>query len=258
MKRNAFRLWNVLSPNPDEAGWLLMNFSASAVSGWRARNACILAGSGLPVLGVRLGRKHVFVKGFGRAEREHRQMDHRGSPQLAVRQGELEPQAAHGGRRVGRVGLAAPQREAAENRHTAGLEDTRFREPNAVSVALEETGDANALGMIATETGVDTADFLETVGEPRGRQRIRGEPTAEIGEGPGDPCKSDADQRQSCRRAGRAERRPRVWWCFMADRHVFSFSMRPAVKECDRQRVSGTRILTENVDAVFRFIFSWL
>src|SRR4029077_10856214 len=51
VKRNVFRLWNVLSPNPDEAGWLLMTFSASAVSGWRARNACILAGSGWPVLG---------------------------------------------------------------------------------------------------------------------------------------------------------------------------------------------------------------
>ena len=60
------------------------------------------------------------------------------------------------------MGLAAPQREAAENRHTAWLEDSRFREPNAVSVALEETGDANALGVIATETGVDAVDFLET------------------------------------------------------------------------------------------------
>ena len=51
MKRNAFRPWNVLLSNPDETGWLLMTFSACAVSGWRARNACILAGSGLPVLG---------------------------------------------------------------------------------------------------------------------------------------------------------------------------------------------------------------
>src|ERR1700757_965894 len=135
-------------------------------------------------------------------------MDHRGSPQLAVRQGELETQAAHGRRRVGRVGMAAPQREAAENRHTAWLEDSRFREPNAVAVALEEPRDANALGVVATETGVDAVDFLETVGEPRGRQRIRGEPTAEIGEGPGNPGKSDADKGQSCHRAGRAEEPP--------------------------------------------------
>ena len=51
MKRNAFRLWNVLLSNPDEAGWPLMTASACTDSGWRARNAFILAGSGLPVLG---------------------------------------------------------------------------------------------------------------------------------------------------------------------------------------------------------------
>ena len=68
-----------------------------------------------------------------------------------------------------RLRMAAAQREAPQNRHTPWLEDSRFREPNAVSVALEETGDANPLGVIATETGVDAVDFLETVGEPRGR-----------------------------------------------------------------------------------------
>ena len=72
MKRNAFRPCNVLSPNPDEAGWLLMTFSASAVSGWRARNACIFAGSGLPVPEVGPGREEILVKCFRRAEREHR------------------------------------------------------------------------------------------------------------------------------------------------------------------------------------------
>ena len=51
IKRNAFRLWNVLLPNPDETGWPLMTVSACTVSGWRSRNAFILAGSGLPVLG---------------------------------------------------------------------------------------------------------------------------------------------------------------------------------------------------------------
>src|SRR5262249_30632201 len=61
-------------------------------------------------------REELLVEGFGRAEREHRQMDHRGSPELAVRQGELEPQTAHGGSGVGRIGVAAPQRETAENR----------------------------------------------------------------------------------------------------------------------------------------------
>ena len=51
MKRNALRPWNVLLPNPDETGWPLMTVSAFTVSGWRARNAFILAGSGLLVLG---------------------------------------------------------------------------------------------------------------------------------------------------------------------------------------------------------------
>src|SRR5580704_6340886 len=51
MKRNALRLWNVASPHPEGAGWLLMNCSAAAVSGCWARNACTLAGSGSPVLG---------------------------------------------------------------------------------------------------------------------------------------------------------------------------------------------------------------
>src|SRR5262249_17800718 len=104
-------------------------------------------GVGLARAGVRPGREELLVKSFGGAEREDRKMDHRGSPKLAVRQGELKPQAAHGGRRVRRVGLAAPQREASEDRHTAWLEDSRFREPNAVPVALEETPDANALGV---------------------------------------------------------------------------------------------------------------
>src|SRR6516164_8482149 len=89
---------------------------------------------GLARVGVRSEREELLVKGFGRAEREHRQMEHRSSPQLAVRQGELEPQAARGGRRVGSVRLAAPQREAAQNRHAAWLEDSRFREPNTVAV----------------------------------------------------------------------------------------------------------------------------
>jgi hypothetical protein len=82
----------------------------------------------------------------------------------------------------GAYGWPPPQREAPENRHTAWLEDSRFREPSAVAVAVEETGDANPLGVIATEPGVDTVDLLEPIDEARGGQRVRSKPSAEIGE----------------------------------------------------------------------------
>jgi len=76
--------------------------------------------------------------------------------------------------------------------------------------------------VIATETGVDAEDFLETVGEPRGGQRVRGEPTAEIGEAPSDRRESDADQGRSRQRASHAEARPRVARCCVVDRHFYA------------------------------------
>ena len=75
--------------------------------------------------------------------------------------------------------------------------------------------------MIATEAGVDSVDFLETVGKPRGRQFVRREPTAEIGERSRDRRKGDADQGESCQRAGPAEARPFGFcWCFHAANHL--------------------------------------
>jgi hypothetical protein len=50
------------------------------------------------------------------------------------------------------------------------LKDDRFRQTDAISVALKEPGNAHPLGMVATESGVDAIDFLETVGESRGCQ----------------------------------------------------------------------------------------
>jgi hypothetical protein len=58
--------------------------------------------------------------------------------------------------------------------------------------------------MIATEAGVNSSDALENIGEPRGRQIIRSKPSAEIGERSDDRRKGDADQCESCQRAGHA------------------------------------------------------
>src|SRR5437867_13380935 len=62
--------------------------------------------------------------------------------------------------------------------------------------------------MIATEAGVDSIDVLESIGEPRGRQIIRSKPPAEIGERSDDRRKCDANQCESCQRAGLAEALP--------------------------------------------------
>jgi len=69
--------------------------------------------------------------------------------------------------------------------------------------------------MIAPEAGMHSIDLLETIGEARGGQLVRRKPPAEIGERPGDRRKDDADQRDSCQRAGHAEALPLGFcWCF--------------------------------------------
>ncbi len=209
MKRNAFRPWNVLLSNPEENGWPLMTFSASHGFGMACEKRLHFGRIGLARFGVGLRREQLLVKGLGGADRKYRQVDHRGSPQFAVGQGKLQPQAAHRVRLVGRIGLSAPQGEAADHGHAPRSKDGRFRETDAVPIALEEPGNAHPLGMVATEAGVDSIDLLETVGEPRGRQLIRSEPPAEIGERRRDRRKGDADQCESCQCAGLAEARRR-------------------------------------------------
>src|ERR1700687_1638516 len=61
--------------------------------------------------GVRLRREQQLIEAFGSADREHRQVDHRGSPQLTIGERELQPQAAHRIRSIADIGLAAPERE---------------------------------------------------------------------------------------------------------------------------------------------------
>src|SRR5882672_6887588 len=92
--------------------------------------------------------------------------------------------------------------------------------------------------MIATEAGVDSIDVLESIGEPRRRQIIRSKPPAEIGERSDDRRKGDADQCESCQRAGLAEALPRGFcWGSRDVRHLHLQSNRTA----DRYRRDGSR-----------------
>src|SRR5439155_18381407 len=76
--------------------------------------------------GVGLRRKDPLMKSLGRSYWKHRQIDRRGSPQLAVGQGKLQPQAAHRIRRVGRKGLAAIERKATEHGNRPSRKTTAF------------------------------------------------------------------------------------------------------------------------------------
>src|SRR4029077_3340269 len=119
------------------------------------------------------------------------------------------------------------QRETADHRHAPYSEHERLREADAIAVAFEESRNAHPLGMIAPEAGVNPTGLLETIGEPCGRQRIRSEPPAEIAEDAYHRRKSDADQCESCERAGPAEGRPLGFsWCLMGVRHVLLLSSR--------------------------------
>src|SRR5262245_56666347 len=92
--------------------------------------------------------------------------------------------------------------------------------------------------MIAAKAGVDSVDLLETVGEPRRRQFIWSEPSAEIGECSRDRRKSGTDQRESCQRARLAEGRPLgSGWCFNAVRHLPLLEFSPLFSVCCDRRL---------------------
>src|SRR5258708_2881135 len=97
-----------------------------------------LGGIGLARCEVGVRRQHLLVKSLGSPHREHREVDHRGSPILAARQGKLKPQPANNIRSVGNIGLSTPQRETAYHREAPGPKYDRFGETDAVAVALEE------------------------------------------------------------------------------------------------------------------------
>ncbi len=163
-------------------------------------------------LGVGLGCDQLLIKRLGRADRKYWQVHHRRSPEFSVGQRKLKPQTPHGIRLVVNVGLPAAEREAADHGHFSGLKHKGFRETDAFPIAFKEPGDTQALGMVATKTGVDAVDFLETVDEPRGRQFLRRQPTAEIGIKRRDRGQGDANKCESCHRTGCNAGRPGFRW----------------------------------------------
>jgi hypothetical protein len=131
------------------------------------------------------------------------------------------------------MGLPARQGKAANHGHAPRSEDERCRETDALPIAFKQSGNAHPLGMIAPESGVDSIDLLESVGEPGGRQIIRSEPPPQIGKRPSDRRESDADQREPRQPAGRAEARPiGCGWCIEVIRHLPLPSNRGEEKSC--------------------------
>src|SRR5258705_451677 len=122
----------------------------------------------------------VVLVSLRRPDRKQGEIDHRRPPFLAIGQPKQKSQATDRVGGVGSIGIAAGQREAADDRHATSYEDGGLREARSLAVALEKTADAHALGMIAAETGMNSVDPLKSVGEPRRRQCVWREQTTQI------------------------------------------------------------------------------
>jgi hypothetical protein len=116
---------------------------------------------------VGLRSDQIVVKSLRGIERKYRTIDHRRSPFFAIAQPKLKSHATDRVGSVANIGIAAAERKAADDRHAPGLEHNGLRKARSLAVAIEKTCDAHAFGMIATETGMETVDFLKTVDEPR-------------------------------------------------------------------------------------------
>jgi len=99
------------------------------------------------------------------------------------------------------MGLAAGEREAADDGHAAGREHDGLGQTRPLSIAFEVAGDAEALGMVAPEAGMDAVHLLEPVDEPRLAEATRREPPGRVGKGERDGENAGADRRQSHQRA---------------------------------------------------------
>ena len=80
------------------------------------------------------------------------------------------------------MGVAAGEREAASDGHAAGREHAGLGQTHALAIAVEAAGDADALGMVAPEAGMNAVHLLEPVDETRLAEATRREPAAHIGE----------------------------------------------------------------------------
>jgi len=81
-------------------------------------------------------------------------------------------------------------------RKTAPLE----RRP-PLTIAVEGAGDANALGMVAAEPGMNAVDLFEAIDHPRLGQAARGEPAGYKGKASSDTQDRGADRRKPDRHA---------------------------------------------------------
>src|SRR5262249_3810510 len=135
-------------------------------------------------------------KDLGCADWEQREIDHSGSPQVAVRSQELEPKATPGIGRVSHVGLPAIQGEASNYRHTTWFKYGGTGGVDAISIALEQTGHPNPLRVIAPEPGMETVDRLESIGELVGRRLLGIEQSAGVWERSSNCRQGEANQGQ--------------------------------------------------------------
>jgi hypothetical protein len=106
-------------------------------------------------VGVGLRSNQALVKGLRGVERKYRTIDHRRPPLFAIAQPKQKPQATDRIGSIASIRIATADREVADDRHTACPEQKGLREARSTAIAIEETSDAHAFRMIATETGVD-------------------------------------------------------------------------------------------------------
>ncbi len=163
--------------------------------------------------GGRLGlrREQLLVEALAVSDQENRNVDHRHSPLLAGGRLQAKRHGEHGRRSVRDMRVAAGEREAADEGHAAGREHDSLGETRALAIAVEIAGDADALGMVAPEAGVDAAvHLLEPVDETGLAEATRREPAAHIGKAERDGENAGADRGQSHERAAVAQGRQPV------------------------------------------------
>src|SRR6201987_1523493 len=106
-------------------------------------------------------------------DEEDRDVDHRHPPFLGVGRADGEAHGAYRCRAVGNVGLAAGEREPAEDGHLSGPENSGLGETRALPVAGEVAGDAHTLRVVAAESGIDAVYLFESIDHPRLGQAMR-------------------------------------------------------------------------------------
>ena len=111
-------------------------------------------------------------------------------------------------------GLPPPNENRPITGTRPGLKTAAFESRAPCAVALEITADADAFGMIAAETGMDSVVPFKLVDEPRGRQRLWAEPAAQIEKSCHNAQNHNSNAHQSWQRAASAQGR----WLFFRGR----------------------------------------